>query len=90
MSPSIARITIGQRGHYKPWLTQLSTGELLMVARCDPVLVAANGTDTKEPNCTAKGGVGPFAAVLWRAQVRSYFLVFVPAIREIRDFYREM
>eukprot|EP01052_Picozoa_sp_SAG31_P004014 SAG31_NODE_161_length_21899_cov_16.832844_14_plen_165_part_00 len=24
------------------------------------------------------------------AQVRSYFLVFVPTIREIRDFYREM
>eukprot|EP01052_Picozoa_sp_SAG31_P026434 SAG31_NODE_2394_length_5793_cov_2.006674_3_plen_53_part_00 len=23
-------------------------------------------------------------------QVRSYFLVFVPTIREIRDFYREM
>eukprot|EP01052_Picozoa_sp_SAG31_P048589 SAG31_NODE_10230_length_1167_cov_1.357678_2_plen_129_part_00 len=24
------------------------------------------------------------------SQVRSYFLVFVPTIREIRDFYREM
>eukprot|EP01052_Picozoa_sp_SAG31_P005317 SAG31_NODE_231_length_19768_cov_9.498170_15_plen_84_part_00 len=24
------------------------------------------------------------------AQVRGYFLVFVPTIREIRDFYREM
>eukprot|EP01052_Picozoa_sp_SAG31_P080372 SAG31_NODE_40158_length_282_cov_1.983607_1_plen_45_part_10 len=23
-------------------------------------------------------------------KVRGYFLVFVPAIREIRDFYREM
>eukprot|EP01052_Picozoa_sp_SAG31_P031969 SAG31_NODE_3453_length_4253_cov_2.708233_2_plen_45_part_00 len=23
-------------------------------------------------------------------QVRSYFLVFVPIIREIRDFYRDM
>ena len=23
-------------------------------------------------------------------EVRSYFLVFVPTIREIRDFYREM
>eukprot|EP01052_Picozoa_sp_SAG31_P012033 SAG31_NODE_694_length_12769_cov_8.102447_8_plen_69_part_00 len=25
-----------------------------------------------------------------QTQVRSYFLVFVPTIREIRDFYREM
>eukprot|EP01052_Picozoa_sp_SAG31_P025624 SAG31_NODE_2256_length_6072_cov_9.043529_3_plen_737_part_00 len=28
--------------------------------------------------------------VKWKLQVRSYFLVFVPTIREIRDFYREM
>eukprot|EP01052_Picozoa_sp_SAG31_P052622 SAG31_NODE_13075_length_894_cov_1.894340_1_plen_123_part_00 len=26
----------------------------------------------------------------WLRQVRGYFLVFVPTIREIRDFYREM
>eukprot|EP01052_Picozoa_sp_SAG31_P020260 SAG31_NODE_1515_length_8037_cov_2.470773_3_plen_117_part_00 len=28
--------------------------------------------------------------VLTKRQVRSYFLVFVPTIREIRDFYRDM
>lgn len=59
----ISRSTVGQRGHYKPWVTQLSTGELLMVGRCDPSIVDG----TKVPNCTAHGGIGPFAAVLWRA-----------------------
>eukprot|EP01052_Picozoa_sp_SAG31_P029592 SAG31_NODE_2953_length_4866_cov_7.809104_5_plen_185_part_00 len=49
--------------------------------------------------CLMEGGADSFYAVrtMWRGaqcgaddQVRSYFLVFVPTIRETRDFYREM
>eukprot|EP01052_Picozoa_sp_SAG31_P025946 SAG31_NODE_2313_length_5956_cov_3.390302_8_plen_58_part_00 len=33
---------------------------------------------------------GTWARQLGICQVRGYFLVFVPTIREIRDFHREM
>eukprot|EP01052_Picozoa_sp_SAG31_P025197 SAG31_NODE_2195_length_6220_cov_9.014703_8_plen_89_part_00 len=41
-------------------------------------------------NTLAHGGGEPFVYKLGGAKVRSYCLVFVPTIREIRDFYREM
>ena len=46
-----SRISIGVRGDYKPWVTQLQNGELLMVHRCN----------NPEANCT------PMHAVIWRS-----------------------
>eukprot|EP01052_Picozoa_sp_SAG31_P025223 SAG31_NODE_2199_length_6208_cov_3.935996_2_plen_142_part_00 len=46
---------------------------------------------TKERSAKAKGTGGKGAKKLRAVgKVRSYFLVFVPTIREIRYFYREM
>eukprot|EP01052_Picozoa_sp_SAG31_P020430 SAG31_NODE_1535_length_7971_cov_7.118438_7_plen_393_part_00 len=46
------------------------------------------------PGCTEAAGSGPTQRLssndAQKSKVRGYFLVFVPTIREIRDFYREM
>eukprot|EP01052_Picozoa_sp_SAG31_P026493 SAG31_NODE_2403_length_5765_cov_2.260148_4_plen_414_part_01 len=55
----LSRTTIGIRGDYKPWVTQLKTGELLMVHRCN----------LPEGNCTqvTDRGIPVQHAVMWRA-----------------------
>eukprot|EP01048_Picozoa_sp_COSAG05_P024143 COSAG05_NODE_5543_length_1146_cov_2.481375_1_plen_115_part_00 len=46
-----SRTSLGVRGDYKPWITQLQNGELLMVHRCN----------SPEADCS------PMHAVLWRS-----------------------
>ena len=56
----VSRVQIGVRGDYKPWVTQLKTGELLMVHRCN----------SPEANCSNQDGSGTpntNHAVLWRS-----------------------
>eukprot|EP01052_Picozoa_sp_SAG31_P039532 SAG31_NODE_5501_length_2499_cov_1.627083_2_plen_109_part_00 len=46
-----------------------------------------------QPSAAANAAMQSFdwnAGAMAQLQVRGYFLVFVPTIREIRDFYREM
>eukprot|EP01052_Picozoa_sp_SAG31_P000578 SAG31_NODE_17_length_35773_cov_25.999271_3_plen_62_part_00 len=52
---------------------------LFYVVACDDV----SASDSRSPDLQVLNSTDG-------GQVRSYFLVFVPTIREIRDFYREM
>ena len=53
----ISRVALGVRGDYKPYITQLRTGELLLVHRCSPQQEASGG----EAGCSTEH------AVLWRS-----------------------
>eukprot|EP01052_Picozoa_sp_SAG31_P008262 SAG31_NODE_414_length_15953_cov_2.982528_11_plen_151_part_00 len=68
--------------------------ELLATTYLGPV-DAADGGFTLWPRSHKSMWCASHEQINWvpngtRDQVRSYFLVFVPTIREIRDFYREM
>ena len=72
-----------------------SLGPASFVAALGAALLAALGyrvwglAQARLANLRATEDAFAGAEELW-AQVISYFLVFVPTIREIRDFYREM
>eukprot|EP01052_Picozoa_sp_SAG31_P030489 SAG31_NODE_3131_length_4641_cov_1.488771_1_plen_81_part_00 len=57
------------------------------------LLGAAVRWSAKAPNSRPQGHAllhNELAYIAWDEKVSSYFLGFVPTIREIRDFYREM
>eukprot|EP01052_Picozoa_sp_SAG31_P054718 SAG31_NODE_14726_length_790_cov_1.234443_1_plen_83_part_01 len=65
------------------WEFDLRTNGLVNVTACDPVSGAYQGFMAPSP------APAPQAVPLW--QVRAVaFSVFVPTIRQIRDFYHEM